>query len=70
MEAFIDEWLARPMFAGLAQRDLAWRDADRAQRLGHEAARLAVTTAITAPAPYSINTKLALHTGTVSPLIG
>lgn len=38
---FIDEWLALPMFAGLARRDAAWRQADRAARLVNTAPGLA-----------------------------
>jgi 2-succinyl-6-hydroxy-2,4-cyclohexadiene-1-carboxylate synthase len=39
--AFLDDWLARPMFAGLARRGEEWRAADRALRLGNEAVPLA-----------------------------
>lgn len=39
--AFLDEWLSRPMFAGLARRGEAWAAADRAAREGSDAARLA-----------------------------
>jgi 2-succinyl-6-hydroxy-2,4-cyclohexadiene-1-carboxylate synthase len=39
--AFIDEWLSRPLFGGLAVRDRMWRDADRTARLGSTAGGLA-----------------------------
>ena len=39
--AFVDEWLARPLFAGLAARGPQWRAADRAARLGSDASGLA-----------------------------
>jgi len=39
--AFVDEWLARPMFSGLAARPAEWRAADRAARVGNEASGLA-----------------------------
>jgi len=39
--AFVDEWLARPMFGGLADRPGEWRASDRAARLGSEAGGLA-----------------------------
>lgn len=39
--AFVDDWLARPLFAGLAARSPQWRAADRAARRGNEAAGLA-----------------------------
>jgi 2-succinyl-6-hydroxy-2,4-cyclohexadiene-1-carboxylate synthase len=39
--AFLDEWLARPMFAGLMRRGAAWAAADRAAREGSDAVRLA-----------------------------
>jgi len=32
VDAFVDEWLARPMFAGLEHRGREWRAADRAMR--------------------------------------
>jgi 2-succinyl-6-hydroxy-2,4-cyclohexadiene-1-carboxylate synthase len=41
VEAFVDEWLARPMFAGLGRRDGSWREADRRQRVEHHGDRLA-----------------------------
>ncbi len=40
-EAFITEWLTRPMFAGLTRRDDTWRAADAEARAGNEAAGLA-----------------------------
>jgi 2-succinyl-6-hydroxy-2,4-cyclohexadiene-1-carboxylate synthase len=39
--AFVDEWLARPLFAGLVVRGPQWQAADRAARLGSEASGLA-----------------------------
>ena len=39
--AFLDGWLARPMFAGLESRGPAWRAADRAMRETNAAAGLA-----------------------------
>lgn len=39
--AFLDEWLDRPMFAGLRSRGEAWAAADRASREGSDAAWLA-----------------------------
>ena len=39
--AFLDDWLARPMFAGLGRRGQAWLAADRAGREGSESAGLA-----------------------------
>ena len=39
-EAFLDEWLAAPMFSGLADRGEAWRAADRRTRC-HDTAALA-----------------------------
>jgi 2-succinyl-6-hydroxy-2,4-cyclohexadiene-1-carboxylate synthase len=39
--AFLDDWLERPMFAGLQRRGDAWRAADRAAREGSDPARLA-----------------------------
>ncbi len=41
IEAFIAEWLARPMFAGLARRGESWLEADRRLRRGNTAAGLA-----------------------------
>lgn len=41
IEAFVDDWLARPMFAGLGVRSDAWRAADRAVRVAHDAELLA-----------------------------
>jgi 2-succinyl-6-hydroxy-2,4-cyclohexadiene-1-carboxylate synthase len=41
VDAFLDEWLARPLFAGLAARGEAWCRADREARLGSEASGLA-----------------------------
>ncbi len=41
VEAFVDEWLARPMFAGLKQRPATWRDQDRMMRLVNSAEGLA-----------------------------
>lgn len=41
LSAFLDDWLARPMFAGLAIRGAAWRAADRALRATNTAAGLA-----------------------------
>jgi 2-succinyl-6-hydroxy-2,4-cyclohexadiene-1-carboxylate synthase len=40
-EAFVDEWLARPMFSGLQRRGAAWREADRERRLTNRAPGLA-----------------------------
>ena len=39
--AFVDEWLSRPLFAGLAARPPEWRAADREARAGNDAAGLA-----------------------------
>ena len=39
-EAFLDEWLAAPMFSGLARRGEAWRATDRRTRC-HDTAALA-----------------------------
>ncbi len=39
--AFVDGWLAAPMFAGLAARGEEWRAADREARLGNTAPGLA-----------------------------
>jgi 2-succinyl-6-hydroxy-2,4-cyclohexadiene-1-carboxylate synthase len=39
--SFVDEWLARPMFAGLEGRGEAWRVADRAMRTSNRAEGLA-----------------------------
>lgn len=39
--AFLDEWLALPMFAGLAGRGAAWQATDRRMRSGTRAAGLA-----------------------------
>lgn len=39
--AFLDEWLGRPMFAGLQGRGEAWAAADRAAREGSDPGRLA-----------------------------
>ncbi|MFH1330173.1 MAG: alpha/beta fold hydrolase [Actinomycetota bacterium] len=39
--AFVDEWLARPQFAGLAARPPEWRAADREARVGNDASGLA-----------------------------
>jgi 2-succinyl-6-hydroxy-2,4-cyclohexadiene-1-carboxylate synthase len=41
VEAFLDEWLARPMFAGLAMRPAAWLERDLAARAASHAAGLA-----------------------------
>ena len=41
VEAFIDEWLARPMFGGLAARGREWLAADRRLRLGSSTEGLA-----------------------------
>ncbi len=41
IDTFLDEWLARPMFAGLARRGEEWQAADRARRAGNDPARLA-----------------------------
>lgn len=38
---FIDEWLSRRLFGGLAAREPGWRERDRASRLGSTAAGLA-----------------------------
>lgn len=40
-ESFLDEWLSRPLFGGLAARGPKWREGDRAARLGSTAAGLA-----------------------------
>lgn len=40
-EAFIDEWLARDIFAGLNRRDDVWRAVDRQHRLTNSATELA-----------------------------
>jgi 2-succinyl-6-hydroxy-2,4-cyclohexadiene-1-carboxylate synthase len=39
--AFVDEWLSRPLFAGLAARPPAWRADDRQARAGNDASGLA-----------------------------
>lgn len=39
--AFVDEWLARPLFAGLEVRSPGWRMADRSARMGSTPACLA-----------------------------
>jgi len=39
--AFVDEWLARPMFAGLASRGERWRREDRRRRVENRAGGLA-----------------------------
>jgi 2-succinyl-6-hydroxy-2,4-cyclohexadiene-1-carboxylate synthase len=41
VDAFVDEWLSRPLFAGLAARPPEWRDADRKARAGNDASGLA-----------------------------
>ncbi|MFW2339998.1 MAG: alpha/beta fold hydrolase [Acidimicrobiia bacterium] len=41
VEAFIDEWLAREMFAGLRRRSAEWRYADRALRVENTPSGLA-----------------------------
>jgi pimeloyl-ACP methyl ester carboxylesterase len=41
IDAFITEWLARPMFAGLERRSEGWRRADAAMRAGNRPDRLA-----------------------------
>ena len=41
IEAFVDEWLALEMFAGLQRRPPQWRNADRSRRLENSAAGLA-----------------------------
>lgn len=41
IDAFLDEWLSRPLLGGLAARGSEWREADRASRLGSTAAGLA-----------------------------
>ncbi len=41
VEAFVDDWSARAMFAGLARRGRAWRQTDRQLRLSNTAAGLA-----------------------------
>jgi 2-succinyl-6-hydroxy-2,4-cyclohexadiene-1-carboxylate synthase len=41
VEAFVDAWLAQPMFAGLARRPAEWRERDRALRVANGAAGLA-----------------------------
>jgi 2-succinyl-6-hydroxy-2,4-cyclohexadiene-1-carboxylate synthase len=41
LEAFLDEWAERPMFAGLRGRDPSWLAADRDRRLGNTASGLA-----------------------------
>lgn len=43
LERFVDGWVNFPMFAGLGQRDQAWRDADKAMRLKNTAAGLAAS---------------------------
>jgi len=40
-EAFLDEWLSRPLFGGLAARGPRWRERDRTDRLGSTAAGMA-----------------------------
>jgi 2-succinyl-6-hydroxy-2,4-cyclohexadiene-1-carboxylate synthase len=39
--AFVEEWLARPLFAGLSRRSGGWRSADRGARAANGAAGLA-----------------------------
>lgn len=39
--AFVDEWLSRPLFAGLAARPAEWRAADREARARNDASGLA-----------------------------
>ncbi|MDX1690711.1 MAG: alpha/beta fold hydrolase [Acidimicrobiia bacterium] len=41
VEAFVEEWTARPMFAGLASRGRAWVAEDRARRLDNTVEGLA-----------------------------
>lgn len=36
MSAFVEEWLAHPLFAGLRRRPAEWRAADRAARAGND----------------------------------
>ncbi|MCU0281559.1 MAG: alpha/beta fold hydrolase [Acidimicrobiia bacterium] len=41
VDAFLEQWLSRPLFGGLAARGPQWRQGDRAARLGSTAAGLA-----------------------------
>ena len=41
MSAFVEEWLARPLFSGLGGRPAEWRAADAAARASNEAAGVA-----------------------------
>jgi 2-succinyl-6-hydroxy-2,4-cyclohexadiene-1-carboxylate synthase len=41
VEAFVDEWMARPMFSGLAARGRSWLESDRSARTGSSAEGLA-----------------------------
>ncbi|HSG79033.1 MAG TPA: alpha/beta fold hydrolase [Acidimicrobiia bacterium] len=41
VEAFVDEWIAAPMFSGLAARGRSWLAADRSTRVGSSAEGLA-----------------------------
>jgi 2-succinyl-6-hydroxy-2,4-cyclohexadiene-1-carboxylate synthase len=43
VDVFLDEWLARPMFAGLARRGDAWQADDRKRRAANTAVGLAAS---------------------------
>lgn len=43
VDVFLDEWLARPMFAGLANRGEVWQAADRERRAANTAPGLAAS---------------------------
>jgi len=41
LEAFVDAWMARPLFAGQAKRGAAWLEAERERRLSQDPVALA-----------------------------